>query len=515
MTRAILHALAVALLLAAPAGATDIPGPAAVPPPAVEVREGALSGPIDPDVYMVGPGDLFTVTIRAGEVVSLAAAVTPEGNLVLPGIAVVPVAGLSLTGARAAALSRIGEQYREAAVSIALTGLRRIEVHVLGAVANPGPRIGTALDRAGRLVNAAGGVLDGGSRRNIRITRPGGEERRVDLARYEALGDLDVNPPILDGDVILVPFAKGQVSIHGSVEEPNAYEFVPGETVEGLVGLAGGVSREVRADSIEVRSFLDGTRTRSELLPWAQGFARTLSEGDQVYIRFRPDWHETRNVELEGEFLSPGLYGINEGTDLLSDVLRRSGGFTPEASLHDATVVRIARSDIVDAEYERLKQVPIEEMTELEYAYFKTKSRQRPGLLVVDMEQLLAGDKGEDILLRDGDRVAIPRKTETIEVAGQVARPGRVTWVKSKPLAWYVNRAGGYSSSARRSRIRVIRGATGEWVPSRKAGELLPGDVIWVPEKPERDWWKTAQETVRFAASVATVYLVIHQATGN
>jgi hypothetical protein len=49
----------------------------------------------------------------------------------------------------------------------------------------------------------------------------------------------------------------------------------------------------------------------------------------------------------------------------------------------------------------------------------------------------------------------------------------------------------------------------------RDSGIIVPGDEIWVPEKPDRDWWRITRETVAFVASIATVYLVIDQATGR
>ena len=38
-------------------------------------------------------------------------------------------------------------------------------------------------------------------------------------------------------------------------------------------------------------------------------------------------------------------------------------------------------------------------------------------------------------------------------------------------------------------------------------------DDKWVPEKPERNYWKIAKDVLVFTSSLATVYLVIEQAT--
>jgi hypothetical protein len=40
-----------------------------------------------------------------------------------------------------------------------------------------------------------------------------------------------------------------------------------------------------------------------------------------------------------------------------------------------------------------------------------------------------------------------------------------------------------------------------------------PGDTIWVPDKPDRDWYTMLKETLLILSQVATVYLVIKTST--
>ena len=230
-------------------------------------------------------------------------------------------------------------------------------------------------------------------------------------------------------------------------------------------------------------------------------------------MRFDPDYRAPKRVSVEGEVRFPGPYGINEGEDTLLDVLDRAGGFTEAASLTEALLVRTAGTDKIDLEFERLKLIPVEYMSKSEYAYFKSKSRERRGVVVVDFTRLARSEDGEDRLLSDADRIIVPKVRETITVSGSVTHPGLVTYVPGQNARYYLAEAGGYSSGADRGKVRVIQGGTGEWESLGDSGEIVPGDEIWVPEKPERNWWDFAQEAVRFAASVATVYLVIDQAT--
>ncbi|MBZ0269334.1 SLBB domain-containing protein [bacterium] len=476
----------------------------------------ALRGPIDETRYVLGPGDVLEVTVSAGSTLPQRLTVTPEGELLLSGIGSVKVAGVTLRDAKRLVLDRLEESYRNVEVAVSLVALRRMEIHVTGAVHAPGTYAGTAMDVVSAMIDAAGGEAPGASRREIRLRAREGGERRVDLVRYERLGDTEWNPPILDGDVIFVPYAKTEIHVAGAVEAPGAYEFVAGDTIESLLAIAGGLRRDARRDSLELRRFADDRLAMERVLPLSGGtMDLTLRDGDQVYVRFSDEFRDPQSVTIEGQVRFPGPFGIAEGNDRVSDIVARAGGITEDASLSEAQLIRSVAAEAPDLEFERLKTVPIQDMSKAEYAYFKGKSRERKGLVVLDFERLLAGDGTEDRLLRDGDRIVIPERRETITVSGTVSFPGLIPYEPGRKGGYYIGLAGGYASSADRGKARVIRGHNGEWESMGDAGEIVPGDEIWVPERPERDWWQFTQDAVRFAASVATVYLVIDRATSN
>ncbi len=485
----------------------------AAPAPTRILGDQPLRGPVDDEEYIVGPGDGFVITIAGASVDSHRTVVTPEGFVVLPGVATTEVAGLRLVEAKKALREALSRRYRNIEVYIALVDLRRIEVHVIGHVVRPGTYSGTALDPTSSVIESAGGLAENASQRNIRVTRRNGEVRTIDLVRYERLADLNANPPILDGDVIFVPFTKTRVRVDGAVEEPGIYEFVEGDTLGALVDIAGGLTHDARSDSIEVRRFVDDVATEEMFVPLDPSRGMKLEDGDQLYVRFLTDHRPMTAVTLEGEFRHPGPYGIREGADRLSDVIDRAGGFTDEAPLEEAALIRTIGVDKLDPEYERLKEIPVQDMSETEYAYFKSKARERKGLVVVDIARLAAGDEDEDRIVRNGDRLIVPKKRATVTVSGSVKFPGLITYEPDRKASHYIKKAGGYASRADGGDARVIRGVTGEWEPAGSAERIVPGDEVWVPERPERDWWQFTQDAVRFAASVATVYLVIQQAT--
>lgn len=475
-----------------------------------------LRGPVDADVYVIGPGDVFGVAVEVPSVDAQTLPVTPEGDLFVPGVGTVRVAGLTLREAKGAIRDFIHRSFRNVSVDVTLLQLRQVEVHVTGAVARPGTYVGTAEDVVGALLRQAGGLLSGASQRRIEISGRTGEVRFADLVRYGQAGDRAANPPVLDGDRIHVPFAKTEVQVDGAVEVPNRYEWVEGDTIGSLVRMAGGLRRDAHVDSVEHRRWARDGTVITQTLPWDDATRGVpVGDGDQIHFRFDGNFEPLPSVVIEGEVRHPGPYGIVEGRDRLMDVIGRAGGFTAAASLDEAALIRGAAEEKEDLEFERLAKIPVQDMSEIEYAYFRAKSRERKGLVVLNFGRLVAGDESENRLLEDGDRIVVPELRETVTVSGRVLFPGLITYMRGRDARYYIVQAGGFAGEADRGGTRVIKGLTGEWVEIGEAGEIVPGDEIWVPERPKRDWWQLAQDTVRFAASIATVYLVIDQATGN
>jgi protein involved in polysaccharide export with SLBB domain len=477
--------------------------------------QGALTGPVDDTSYIVGPGDRFAIMVWGQAVVSQSSVVTPEGELVLPGVAAIPVAGLSLAEVKREVAGRLAEIYHNVEVSVSLTGLRTMVVNVLGQVVNPGEYVCTPLELAGELIKRAGGLTAEASSRNITIERRDGQRARVDLTRYWNTGDVGADPPVLDGDVIFVPYAVALVGVYGAVGSPGEYELTDEDTVASLIELAGGFTRGAVTDSVELRGYdAEGEFAGSVLLDLSRSSdrGRRLVDGDEVYVREVPSWRRVAHVTVEGEVERPGPYGIEEGVDRVSDVLRRAGGPTEKAWLPGGRLIRPRLVDDVDEEFERLKDVPTGDMTELEYAYFKSRYRDRRSV-VSDFVAAVRGDESADALLMDGDIIEVPRRVDTVEVLGQVVDPGKVRFEPGETWRYYIGQAGGYSSGARKGRVRVIKGSTGQWMSARSAGALEPGDAVWIPERSETDWWRLVREAVAFVASVATTYVVIDQAT--
>ncbi len=139
----------------------------------------------------------------------------------------------------------------------------------------------------------------------------------------------------------------------------------------------------------------------------------------------------------------------------LSELIARAGGFTSDASLREATLVRKVDESIKDPEYERLRLVPAADMSRTEYEYFKMRGRQRVGLMAVNFVDLFeSGDKNQDVLLRDGDIIMVPLKKTYVTLAGQVAIPGNIRYEPGLTVDDYIARSGEAMPGRRRRGAR-------------------------------------------------------------
>ena len=358
------------------------------------------------------------------------------------------------------------------------------------------------------------------SLRNI-ILKRSNEEIKVDLQRYYTLGEEENNPYVLDGDVIYIPSRKGEVSIYGAVNRRGNYELVEKDRVLDIIELALGLKTNAFLEKAEIVRFINDKETETLSFNLKNAISDPgckdniiLQNDDRLIVRFIPKFHEDKFITIKGEVQFPGYYSIEENETTLLEILEKCGGPISHADLRSAFLQRRSREDVLDTEFERLKKMLIEDMTILEYEYFKTKSRELKGKFAIDFENLWnLKDKSSDIVLKNNDFIFMPDKSITITVSGQVKNPGLIKYVPGKNYLYYIEQAGGFSWNARKGKIRLIKADTSEWLKPKKDTIIEVRDMVFVPEKPDIDYWVLTKDVMRIVAEMATLIIVIQSIT--
>jgi protein involved in polysaccharide export with SLBB domain len=117
------------------------------------------------------------------------------------------------------------------------------------------------------------------------------------------------------------------------------------------------------------------------------------------------------------------------------------------------------------------------------------------GRLVIDTDRVLktpAGSQG-DVLLKDGDALLVPKKTQEITILGEVQSPTSHVFQPGLTRDEYIAKSGGTTQKADRKRIYIVR-ANGDVISGERRGwfrrsqsvQMLAGDTIVVPLDTER-----------------------------
>lgn len=468
-----------------------------------------MEGPVDPDTYFVGPGDMFSVSVAGQDVTPAPVRVGADGRLSLPGAGTAMVGGISLAEARVRILDVLNNAYRNTDVDVSLAQPRQFYVHVSGAVPTPGRFLALPVSRVSSILELAfsdttrSPVANADFRpalRNIRLIHTDGTEETVDLLRYFSSGDRESNPFLRDGDVIFVPTFNpdfSSVYVGGAVPFPGPYDFRPGDTVGDLIEVAGGLPAEYPIESIRLTR---RTEAGFEETVFTEEDARSgvlddvmLHRRDQVSIQ-SPD-ALLGSSEVVGMFKYPGSYPITDGVTTVSDLIEAAGGLREDALIRGAYVERHSlpdpqlrmRRNRFDADLSSLQSALASDttaimqslrMTNLDFlsrAYFAQETRLQ-NRVAVDLAAVLSGT-ADPVVLRTGDRIVVPRDNRSVYVIGQVNRPGFVELVDDRTIDYYIEMAGGRGQFA--DEVYIMHPASGTFSPPGER-PLQSGDVIFV-----------------------------------
>jgi polysaccharide export outer membrane protein len=454
-----------------------------------------MDGPVDPKEYIVGPGDIFSVSIWAAVPLNFQIPVTPEGSVIIPTVNEIQISGLTLEIAKKNVIAEIKKKYLSGQSSFTLFTPRTLIVTVKGAVSEEGKRFVQATNRVDVVVNYRKSERDPidttVAQRNIVIHRRDGSKTHVDIEKYYATGNSVYNPLLRDGDVIIVPqksINRNFIATYGAVNKQGSFEFVEGDSLLGMIKIARGLSKIADSGRVVIFRYVDGSKPEYiniDLRKIVQGSQSDilLQRGDRIVVYEQYIQQRSTSVSITGEVVYPGLYPITKDSTFLSEIIQQAGGVTHFASLKNSQLYRRSVNSW-DIAIERLESgrggiTPDDSA----YYYLETDIRINRELVVTDFTELIEKkNSSKDVLLRDGDEIHISPKKKTVYVFGQVVNPGHILYAPNKNIEYYISLAGGVTDDAR-SDIKVIKAATRQWLDPDKT-TIEEGDYVWIPKEP-------------------------------
>ncbi len=405
-------------------------------------------------------------------------------------------------------------------------------VEVKGAVFRPGMyQVGGQICTVKALIEAADGLTENAIGQHAVMHRMK-KDRTLEVKSIDVLGILEGKVPdveLKNEDVIYVGSREEEkedqtITIHGEVNYPGIYKFASNETVEDLVLQAGGLTNAASLAKVDVsRRIIEPNATEAgDTLAFTYSFSLnpdftipqgevpfTLQPYDEVYIRRSPNYNEQQNVTIEGEVQFRGNYTLTSSNQRLSEIIKQAGGLTKRAYPEGAKLLR--------------------QMTQEEREMMETMLRtaqRNSGNDSIDVKKLLTLttfpvaielDKAmanpgsdDDPYLREGDRIVVPRYTSTVSINGEVLYPNTVRYKAGEKADYYIDLAGGVSSSGKRSQTIIIY-MNGMVAKADRKHKPRPGCQIVVPTKARRrglgltEWLSIGTSTASIATMIATI----------
>ncbi len=271
----------------------------------------------------------------------------------------------------------------------------------------------------------------------IRLNGDGLSTTIIPFDLEEALQGEGFGLSLLEPQDRIIVYAKNvqeiigkHVNISGSVKQPGRYQFSDGMTLADLILASGGfledasvslieITRNIESDDFslkavtEVFNLLESSENNRfytsdifwELIENAKKIE--LSHRDEIYVRKNPQYEIQRSVTLTGEVLYPGKYTILSENEMLSSIIKRAGGLTPEAYPEGSRMLRDSND------------------------------------VIIELEKIINNDRKADVYIQEGDIITIPPRPGVVLVTGNVALDGFFKYQPEQRLTYYYNQAGG------------------------------------------------------------------------
>jgi protein involved in polysaccharide export with SLBB domain len=441
--------------------------------------------------YVVSLGDTIQVRLWGAFNFDGALPVDPKGNIFVPNIGPLKVAGVPNGQLNGLVTAKVKEVYQSNVnVYASLLQAQPVKVFVTGYVKNPGLYGGVASDSLLSYLSKAGGVdSERGSYVDITIKRGKSTRSRVNLYDFLLNGTLNLSQ-FSDGDTIVVGPRKYTFSVDGDVYNSYDFEFAS-SAISVDEALSWARPKPGATHFTIVRQ--QGTVKRTEYYPLSGAAGRTLQDGDKLIVS-SDRYAGTIQVRIEGAHSGEHALVLPYGASMkqvLTQLRPNSMSQMNSIQLYRHSVA-IRQKEMLTLELQKLEQASLSSQSSTQeeaqlrmqeaqlVSRFVAKARQ-----VVPKGQVVLNEKNLDsVLLEDGDVITIPEKTSLVMVHGEVLFPNAISWEEKLDADDYIEKCGGLTQKSGQSKIIVIH-QDGSAVDADDVGALTAGDEIMVLPKYE------------------------------
>ena len=388
-------------------------------------------------------------------------------------------------------------------------------VEVKGAVFRPGQfQLGAGITSVRSLIEAADGLTEDAFTSHAVLHRLKAD-RSLEILPVDVQGIMDgtvADIPLQNEDVLFIMTQEDlrqerTLTITGAVMSPGTYEYADNVTISDLIVMAGGLRDQASLMRVEVSRVLRDKYATKKTNQYAKKFHFDLKNGllidqdrqfvlepyDHVTIYNSPVFNQARLVTVNGEVNWEGTVAMEQRETHLSDVIEMAGGFTEQAYLKGATLMRRMSEEErvrMRATMEAVRDILTEKGDSVSYRKLDLDNNYP---VYIDLEQAVKKPGCEaDILMREGDRLFVPEYNPIVRVSGDVMFPNTLFYESGKDYKYYVNEAGGFGHRAKKSKTFIVY-QNGKASLVKKGAKPEPGCEIVVVSKKRKQPWRVGE----------------------
>ena len=199
------------------------------------------NAPVSPE-YSLGPGDQILIRAWGSVDINYQAVIDRNGLISIPKVGTFPLTGVKLSDAQGVIDQAISKQFKNYDLNVTLGQTRSITVYVVGQARRPGSYTLSSLSTLSSALFASGGPNNIGTMRHFQLKRAGKTISEFDLYDFLSKGQVAGDAKLIDGDVLVIPPAKGFVALVGKLNKPYVFELKSeSEQLSDFINLSGGL----------------------------------------------------------------------------------------------------------------------------------------------------------------------------------------------------------------------------------------------------------------------------------